>query len=62
MSLENQSLAALAVALAAPALVVLATGGSLGAALLAAILCLPISAPIMAALFGAAAELFGPKP
>ena len=34
----------------------------LGAALLAAILCLPISAPIMAALFGAATELFGPKP
>ncbi|MFN3410109.1 MAG: hypothetical protein ACK45B_14030 [Limisphaerales bacterium] len=46
---------------AAPALVVLITGGSLGAALLAAVLCLPISGPIMAAVFGAATELFGPK-
>lgn len=62
MSSENQTFAALSTALAVPALVVLTTGGSLGAALLAAILCLPISVPIMAALFGAAVELFGPKP
>lgn len=61
MSSENLALAALSAALAVPALVVLATGGSLGAALLAAILCLPISGPIMAAVFGAATELFGPK-
>ena len=62
MSSENQTFAALSAALAVPALVVLATGGSLGAALLAAIICLPISVPIMAALFGAAVEIFGPKP
>ena len=58
----NLAFAALCAAVAAPALVVLITGGNLGAALLAAILCLPISAPIMAAVFGAASELFGPKP
>ncbi|MEW6560656.1 MAG: hypothetical protein AB1412_10735 [Pseudomonadota bacterium] len=61
MSSENLALAALCAAMAAPALVVLITGGSLGAALLAAVLCLPISGPIMAAVFGAATELFGPK-
>ena len=60
MPSENLALAALCAAMAAPALVVLITGGSLGAAL-AAVLCLPISGPIMAAVFGAATELFGPK-
>ena len=62
MSHETLVLTSVATALAVPALVVMATGGGFGAAVLVAILFLPISAPVAGAVFGAAAELFRTKP
>jgi len=59
---ETSIIGLLAMALAIPALVVMATGGGFGAAVLAGILCLPISLPVTAGIAGAAAELFRPKP